>query len=75
MKLKFDKHTDLYPVPSGCVLKGGDHITDSRMQRYVVPHVEDAIEFSLYGCVVSMDTGRIIRLNDLHFPIIVEALP
>ena len=75
MKERYLKAGELYPVPSGCVLKGGDHITDSRMQRYVVLHVEDAIEFSLYGCVVSMDTGRIIRLNDLHFPIIVEALP
>ena len=75
MRQRYLKAGELYPVPSGCVLKGGDHITDSRMQRYVVPHVEDAIEFSLYGCVVSMDTGRIIRLNDLHFPIIVEALP
>jgi len=75
MRQRYLKAGELYPVPSGCVLKGGDHITDSRMQRYVVLRVEDAIEYSLYGRVVNVNTGRITPLSDLSFPIIVEALP
>lgn len=72
MKLKFDKHADLYPVPHGLQLTGGNLITDVRGVRYLVLDRVHAEDHSLQGYVINLGSGRLTNLSDLSYPIYVE---
>jgi hypothetical protein len=72
MKLKFDKHADLYPVPHGFQLNGGTMIRDCNGSQYLVLDQRDTYYHGLEGYVIRLHTGEFVDLSDLIYPIFVE---
>lgn len=74
MKQRYNRLGEIFDhVNKTTVLRGGDQITDSMGNRYVMLNEWVARNYRIHWHVVNIDNGKLRPFSNMNFPIIVES--